>query len=217
MGRTAVHTQDEVFQAADKLAANGQEVTPNALRDLLGRGSYSTFVKHIAAWEQARQAAPAPVVFDMPDNVKAAFAQCWQVAATEAGKEIAAIREKADAEVKASKRRLEDAIAAVSELEAEQEADAVRFDELQAQLAAERVAVQRAATEAAALTAANEQMRQQIEAQQAELLRVHAELTAVSKEARDAVAGLARASGELEALRNQVANQQEVIKGFAKK
>lgn len=72
MGRIAAHSQEQVFEAADKLAANGQEVTPNALRDVLGRGSYSTLLKHIDAWQQARQAAPAPVLIEMPESVKVA-------------------------------------------------------------------------------------------------------------------------------------------------
>ena len=31
MGRIAAHTQEQVFEAADKLAANGQEVTDPAM------------------------------------------------------------------------------------------------------------------------------------------------------------------------------------------
>ncbi len=182
MGRIAAHTQEQVFEAADKLAANGQEVTATTLREVLGRGSFSTLGKHIDAWQQARKAAPAPVVIDMPESVKAAFAQCWQAAASEAGKEIAAIREKADTEIKTTKRRLDEALAEVERLEEEANADAARLETAEGALSAERAASHRAATEAAAreaaLTATAEQMRQQIEAQQAELARVHAEAEA---------------------------------------
>ena len=182
MGRTAVHSQEQVFEAADKLAANGQEVSPNALRDLLGRGSYSTFVKHIDAWHQARKAAPPPVILEMPESVKVAFAQCWQAAAGEAGKEIAAIREKADVEIKATKRRLDEAIAAIELLEAEGEVDATRLEAAESNLVSERAASQLAVTNAAAresaLAATAEQMRQQIAAQQAELASVHTEAEA---------------------------------------
>lgn len=177
MGRSAVHTQEQVFEAADKLVANGQEVTPNALRALLDRGSYSTFVKHIDAWQMARQVAPVPVMLDMPGSVKAAFAQCWQAAASEAGKEIAAIRDQAEADITAAKRRLDDAITAIEQLEGEAEVDGARFEIAEASLARERAAAQLAATEAAARTAAlsatTDQMRQQIAAQQAEQARTH--------------------------------------------
>lgn len=44
---------------------------------------------------------------------------------------------------------------------------------------------------------------------------VEGELTASRKEARDLSAQLGKATGELEALRTQVAGQTDVIKGFA--
>lgn len=212
MGRTAVHTQEQVFEAADRLAANGLEATPNALRDVLGRGSFTTFVKHIEAWQQVRQSAPVAVVLEMPDSVKAAFAQCWQAAASQAGKEIAAIREKADAEIQSTKRRLDQAIAAIEQMETEAETEAAKLEAVEAALASERAAAQRAATDAAthaaALSATAHQMREQIETHQAEVNQLR-------KETREMAGQLGRSTGELEALRVQVAGQTEVIKGFA--
>lgn len=230
MGRTAVHTQEQVFEAADKLAANGQEVTPNGLRDVLGRGSYSTFVKHIDAWQQARRAAPAPVILEMPESVKAAFAQCWQAAASEAGKEIAAIREKADAEIKGTKRRLDEAIAAIEQLEGEAEADTARLETAEAALAVERTTSQQATTDAvareAALSATADQMGEQIEAQQAELGRVHAEAEATrnqhaaeiarlstdfSRQLAEQASALRASQGEADRLRGQLADAGEKL------
>lgn len=230
MGRTAVHTQEQVFEVADNLAANGQEVTPNALRDVLGRGSYSTFVKHIDAWQQARKAAPAPVILEMPESVKAAFAQCWQAAASEAGKEIAAIREKADAEIKGTKRRLDEAIAAIEQLEGEAEADTARLETAEAALAVERTTSQQATTDAvareAALSATADQMGEQIEAQQAELGRVHAEAEATrnqhaaeiarlstdfSRQLAEQASALRASQGEADRLRGQLADAGEKL------
>lgn len=230
MGRTAVHTEKQVFEAADQLAANRQEVTPNALRDLLGRGSYSTFVKHIDAWQQARQAAPAPVIIDMPESVKAAFAQTWQAAATEAGKEIAAIRDKADAEISAVKRRLDEAVAAIEQLESEAEADSAKLEAAESSLSTERTASQQAATLAiareAALQATADQMREQIEAQQVELGRVHAEAEAArgqhateitrltgdfSRQLAEQSNALRASQGEADRLRGQLADAGEKL------
>lgn len=230
MGRTAVHTQEQVFEVADNLAANGQEVTPNALRDVLGRGSYSTFVKHIDAWQQARKASPAPVILEMPESVKAAFAQCWQAAASEAGKEIAAIREKADAEIKGTKRRLDEAIAAIEQLEGEAEADTARLETAEAALAVERTTSQQATTDAvareAALSATADQMGEQIEAQQAELGRVHAEAEATrnqhaaeiarlstdfSRQLAEQASALRASQGEADRLRGQLADAGEKL------
>lgn len=230
MGRIAAHTQEQVFEAADKLAANGQEVTPTTLREVLGRGSFSTLGKHIEAWQQARQAAPAPVILEMPEAVKAAFAQCWQAAAAEAGKEIAAIREKADAEIKATKRRLDEALSEVERLEDEANTAADALEGAQNTLAHTVKEAQQAATEAAAreaaLSATAEQMRQQIEAQQAELARVHAEAEAArsqhaaevarltgdfSRQLAEQAAALQAVQGEADRLRGQLAEAGEKL------
>lgn len=230
MGRIAAHTQEQVFEAADKLAAEGHEVTATTLREVLGRGSFSTLGKHIDAWQQARKAAPVPVVIDMPESVKAAFAQCWQAAATEAGKEIAAIREKADAEIKGTKRRLDEALAEVERLEEDANTDAAALETAQASLAQTAKDAQQAATDAAAreaaLSATAEQMQKQIEAQQAELARVHAEADAArsqhaaevarltgdfSRQLAEQTTALQAAQGEADRLRGQLAEAAEKL------
>lgn len=179
MGRTALHTQEQVFEVANRLAASGQEVTPTALRTALGGGSLTTIYKHLDAWQTSKKDTPVPVVFEMPDSVKVAFSACWQTAANEAAKEVAGVREKADIEVKAVTRRLDEAIGSIAQLEAEADADAGRIEELESQLAAEKSAAVAAATlvasREAALSATVEQMGRQIEAQSEELTRVHAE------------------------------------------
>jgi len=225
MGRKALHTQEQVFQAADMLAANGIEVTPTALRDALGGGSLTTIYKHIDAWQETRRAAPSPVILEMPDSVKTAFSQCWQAAASEAGKEIAAIREKADAEIKSTKRRLDEAVSAIEQLESEGEADNAKLEKAEADLAAALAASQETAKESAAreaaLSATADQMRQQIEAQQAELSRVHAEIDTTrsqhaaeitrltadfTRQLAEQVSALHAAQSETERLREQLAD-----------
>ena len=179
MGRLAAFTPEQVYEAAEQLFAAGQDVTPNALRDSLGKGSYSTFVKHIEEWKRTRQAPAVVVAFVMPEEVKAAFDKAWLAATSEAGKEIALIREKADAEVKAARRAETDAIAATVELEKEIEAESVLVQAAEAALLKEREAHQQLASESAAkiasLTAKAEQMREQIDSQQNELQRLHIE------------------------------------------
>lgn len=202
MGRKALHTQEQVFGAADRLAAGGQEVTPTSLREALGGGSLTTIYKHHEAWVASRAARPAPVIIEMPDTVKQAFAQCWQAAATEAGKEIAAIREKADAEIKGVKRRLEEAVASIAQLESEQEADASRVETLERQLADERTAAQASATEAAAREAGLSATAQQLANQLATLkdeLRLAHDAAASHRSERD------RAAASADALRAELA------------
>lgn len=173
MGRKALHTQEQVLEAADRLAASRKEVTPTALREALGGGSLTTIYRHLAVWEDTRKTMPVPVSIPMPDAVKLAFDHAWQAAATEAGKEISAIREKADAEIKAAHRRLEEAVAAIAQLENEQQDDADRLEALETVLASEREASHLALADAAArqagLAATVEQMRYQIEGLKGEL------------------------------------------------
>lgn len=286
MGRIAAHTQEQVFEAADKLTADGREVTPNTLRQALGSGSFTTLGAGIAAWRDARKTAPAPMIIDMPESVTAAFAQCWQAAAAEAGKEIASIRQKADAEINGTKRDLAEALAEIARLEGESHSDATALESARDSLVQAAKDAQQAATDAAAreaaLAATAKQLQQQVEAQQAELARVHAEtdaarkqhaaeaarltddysrhlallaedlklaqrdsdgvrvlhteaatakaeverlaslcktqdadLTVSRREARTASDGLARAQGELEALRSQLAILNDTVRGLA--
>lgn len=195
MGRKALHTQDEVFAAADRMAAAGEDVTASALLATLGGGSLTTIYKHLEAWEAAHKDKPRPVMIDMPEAVRAAFAQAWQAAALEAGKEVAATREKADADVKAMTKRFDEALANIERLEAEANDEAVKSEAMSDKLAAQDKALQKMQTNEAALTATVEQMRQQIEAQQEELERVHKEAEA-ERQARKQESG--RLTAEIE-------------------
>lgn len=178
MGRAAAHTEAEVFEAANRLAASGAEVTAPALREALGgKGSYTTIYRHFEAWVKARATAPAPVVLAMPDAVRAAFDQVWAAAAQEAGREIAAIRERADADVAQARKQVEDAKGAIAQLEAEARETEAEVERLAAELEAAQGAARQAATEAAAreagLSTTATELRSQLEALRVELARAH--------------------------------------------
>ncbi|MCW5237169.1 hypothetical protein D5047_13100 [Verminephrobacter eiseniae] len=126
------------------------------------------------------------------------------MAASEAAREIAAIREKADAEVQAAKRRLGGFVAAIAQLEAENETETVRADDLarpleEAKAAAHAVAIESTAREAS-LTATAGQLCEQLAALKDELREAH-------REAKEATTQLARVNGQLEAMSSQVAEQ----------
>ena len=57
MGRRGSITEEQVFQAADSLVAQGKEVTPSALLGTLGSGSFTTIYKYLSAWEDSRASA----------------------------------------------------------------------------------------------------------------------------------------------------------------
>lgn len=178
MGRNSSHTQEQVFEAADLLAAAGREVTPTTLREHLGGGSLTTLYKHHAAWLEKRAAQPKAVVIEMPDSVKMAMTALWQTAANEAGREIAAIREKSDAEVAAARRRLDEAVASIAQLEGEVEAESARADDLSQRLEQVQEQARAQASEAAAKTAALAATVQQLEVQ---LRRAHGEIDEVRR------------------------------------
>lgn len=194
MGRKAMHTQEQVFEVADRMAANGQEVTPTALLQALGGGSLTTIYKHLDAWQVSKKDAPVQAVFEMPEPVKAAFNGAWQIAANEAAKEVTAIREKADIEVKAVVRRLDEAVSNIEHLESEADADETKIEALERQLLADKSAAENFATQAvareSALSATVEQMRLQIEGQSTELVRVHADHDSARKAHADELARL---------------------------
>lgn len=209
MGRKALHTQEEVFAAADSMAAAGEDVTASALLATLGGGSLTTIYKHLDAWEASRKDKPRPVMIDMPDAVRAAFAQAWQAAAMEAGKEVAQVREKADADVKAIGKRFSEALTNIERLEAEANDDAAKIETMAEQLTVQEKALQEAKAREAALAATVSQMREQIEAQQTELERVHAkaeaERQARKQEAERLNAEIDRARAAAETTRQQAA------------
>ena len=223
MGRKALHTQDQVFEAGDHLAASGREVTPTTLRDTLGGGSLTTIYRHLEAWEATRKAVPAPVNIPMPDAVRLAFELTWQAAATEAGKEIATIREKADIEIKAAHRRLEEAVAAIAQLESEQLADADRLEGLETTLLKEREIARQAVIDAAGREAGLAATVAELKQHSGEVVNkltiskqaIENELSDMRREVRALTEKLGKATGAADALRSQVAEQQKTIRDLS--
>ncbi len=67
MARPSDLTQDAVNDAADQLRAQGKKPSPNAVRDILRTGSFSTIKQMLDVWaDQQEQEANIPVP-DMPD------------------------------------------------------------------------------------------------------------------------------------------------------
>src|SRR5690606_4158449 len=154
MARKPLHTQEEVFAVADRLAAENKEVTPSILLRELGGGSLTTLYKHHEAWLEKRKAQAVPVPIEMPEAAHAAFRALWAALTAEASKEIASIREKTDADVKAAERRFTEALESIASLESESENESARADALAERLAQLEAEGQRAATAASSREAA---------------------------------------------------------------
>ncbi len=175
MGRRGSITEEQVFEAADALIAQGKEVTPTALLGSLGSGSFTTIYKHLSAWEASRATAVTDRAAVIPDTVLSAFGAAWRAASAEAGKEVLAVKEQAAEDVAAAKAQFQEALETIERLEAESEADATRIDSLSAKIAELEKALHQSENERAALKATSEQLQHQVKAQESEIARAHKE------------------------------------------
>lgn len=162
MARRPVVDREEVFEAANRLAAEGREVTALTLLDSLGGGSLTTIYKYLNAWNAERPAQTVASNNEIPDSVQAALASTWRAATQEAAKEVAAAKEKAAEEVQQAQKQFTDALAVIEKLEAESEADGQQIEELKAQVSGLESELGKAKNESAALKAAADELRQQI-------------------------------------------------------
>ena len=150
-------TKEQIFSAADELAAAGQKPTLEAIRQRTG-GSYTTISPALNEWKARQATAAAPLREPAPqavaDRLAEVGAEVWGIALELANARLASEREaleKARADLEADR------------AEATELADrlAAQVEELQSRLASIETAEQAARTEAdelrANLTAAQEQ------------------------------------------------------------
>ena len=81
MARTVGIDRDEVFETANRLEAEGKEVTALSMLAALGRGSLTTIYKYLDAWKESKPVKNPIVQVEQPEPVKTAFATAWRVAA----------------------------------------------------------------------------------------------------------------------------------------
>lgn len=146
-------TKEQIFSAADELAAAGQKPTLEAIRQITG-GSYTTISPALNEWKarQAAQATPLrePAPQAVADRLAEVGAEVWSIALELANARLAAEREaldKARADLEADRAEateLADRLAAqveelqsrLASIEAAEQAARIEADELRNQLAA---------------------------------------------------------------------------------
>jgi chromosome segregation ATPase len=208
MARRRAIEADELFETANRLQADGKEVSATALLDALGGGSLRTIYKLLEAWQQRRPAVVITATDEIPPSVQAAFASAWRQAAQEAGREVLAVKEKAAEEVAAAVKQFQDALDAIDNLEKESEADAQQIDSLKERVAELEAALQKSQTESAAFRATGEQLRQQVKSQEVELERLHGD---IDKERTNRQQEIQRISAAAEAAQAKAAEQIESL------
>ena len=175
MGRRGSISEEQVFEAADALVAQGKEVTPTALLSSLGSGSFTTIYKHLSAWESSRASAVTDRAAVIPEAVLSAFGAAWRAATAEAGKEVLAVREQAAEDVAAARTQFQEALQTIERLETESEADAARLESLSAKVAELEKVLHQSENERAALKATCEQLLHQVKSQESDLARLYKE------------------------------------------
>jgi uncharacterized coiled-coil DUF342 family protein len=197
MGRKAFFTQEQVFDTADGLIAQGKEVSAKSLLDALGGGSLTTIYRHLSAWQESRPAtsnSPAPLV--IPDVVQTAFVNAWRVATTQAAQEVSAVRDKAGEEVRTARKQFQEALEQIERLEAESEEDSARIDSLTKQLSELENKLHSLHSELAGEKATVRQLRDQLMSQDVDIARV-------AKEKELSVTEAAELRGENQTLKQQ--------------
>lgn len=177
MARRAVIEKEELFEVANSMVAEGKPVTALNLKDALGGGSLTTIYKYLADWESSRETVSASANgTEVPDAVQNAFLSTWRVAANEAAKQVAAVKEKAAEEVRAAQRKFEEALRAIQKLESDSEQDGVQIEILKSRIAELEQTVSQLSNDNAAARATAEQLRHQVKSQQTEIDRLHKDM-----------------------------------------
>jgi len=117
-------TRPQVFTAADKISAAGQQPTVAAVRALLGSGSFTTLTAYLREWrEQANGTTPTEV--DIPETVTEALNRAaelvWTAATDHFRQEVATLQKESARQIATHQAALEEALNEIAELE-------VRYD-----------------------------------------------------------------------------------------
>jgi hypothetical protein len=87
MTRGVAVDREELFEAADRLQAQGKQVTALALLEELGRGSLTTIYRHLEVWKKRKvKQAATEGEQEIPASVQSAFWHMWRVALEQASK-----------------------------------------------------------------------------------------------------------------------------------
>jgi len=164
---------DELFETANRLTAEGKEVTATVLLDELGGGSLRTIYKYLDQWKNNAPVVPVKKTVEIPDRVQAGFAMAWKLANDEAALEIEAAKAKAAEEVAAANGRFQEALNAVEKLEKEAQENSDLIDSLRAQVSSLTEEASLLSASCASHRATAEQLGEQVRAQGQELERMH--------------------------------------------
>lgn len=209
----AIVTPELVEQAAQALAALGEEPSIIAVQEQIGGGSYTTVKRYLEQWKaKQKQQPPIELPPEIATQASKVIRELWASAANLAEQRSAEVRQAAQRQVIEAQAALASAEAAIARLEAENEQQAQQLSSQEQQLTTLRHELTEARSAAQLAEAHNSELTQQL----AELQRQAQQLEAELAEARSALLNQAHLQGQIEALQRQLADQTALIERLAK-
>ncbi|AJE54195.1 DNA-binding protein [Paenibacillus polymyxa] len=135
-------TKEQVFEAAEALAAAGKSTKVVNVREKLGRGSYSTITEYMREWRQARKAPATPKKEELPQSVLDLAGGLWTAVMGIATESLEGERQVLEQQREEMEEEQREAIAFADNLLVEGEQLKEKLKELETLLANERSAHQ---------------------------------------------------------------------------
>lgn len=204
-------TKEQIFQAADQIAAAGQRPTLEAVRQIVG-GSYTTISPALNEWKNRQKATAAPLREPAPqavaDRLAELGADVWAVALELANTRLAAERESLEASRADMEAAQAEATELADKLAAEVEGLKVDAEAQASKLAAIAADLEQARADNTRLQADNDALRAESATQAARVIEIEkraddlkAELAHVHQEAEQARTDGDRLRAELAAVK----------------
>ncbi len=213
----AIVTQAAVIEAANALAAAGEEPTIITVRERIGGGSYTTVKRYLEEWKVQRQITQQPTI-EIPEVITVKGAEfvrsLWAAAIALADERVAQAREEAQRQVAEARAALMGAEAAIGRLETEGEEQVQRLADQQRTIEQLRVDLDQARSAVSVAEARASEQEQRVGDLQRELDLAHQQVARLSDElsqARATALDHARMAGELAALQRQLHEQAALI------
>lgn len=173
MGREAWSTREQVFAAADAIAATGENVTLRTLRGYLGGGSFGSLDEPLRQWKAEQRQRPEVPELEIPPTVIASFESTWRIAMAEALKDVAAAKEKAAAEVQEIEAQRLEVIGLMQDVENERDELRDKLVEVESALSNSESRASMLTIEKATLAGVNGELKNKVEQLERNLEKSH--------------------------------------------
>ena len=200
MGRPGI-AKEQVFDAADALAREGQTPTVVAVRTRLGGGSPNNITRWLSEWKELHEAEKPEALPPLPDTVESAMRQVWGTAWKGSQEQLEGEREALATARKDIEKERNEMLSEIERLDGDLETARTENQRMLDSLDAERRAHDQTKAEVREGRAVAAERDKRIEAQDHELRDIRRELSEVSARASRLEAEIAHAREDLETAR----------------